>query len=122
MIDARNQSTDLPELLSLYERAAIAHGKASETGDYKTANKEYQIVAAVYRELRAQGVEKQKALLRFLNHSDAHVRVWAGAHALEFAPERGEAVLTEISQSTGIPALDAELTLEEWRKGNLRFP
>lgn len=118
----RVQEADLPELLRLYERSTIEHGKASEGGDYRTANRESETISSVYRELRSRGVETQKALLRLLNHADVHVRVMAAAHALEFAPEKGEPVLTEISQSLGIPALNAGMALKEWRKGSLRFP
>lgn len=116
------QEADLAELLRLYERAAIAHGLASEVGNYEAANMEYETLAAVYRELRTRGSETQNAVLGLLNHDDEYVRAWAAAHALEFAPERGEPVLTEISRTTGVRALDARMTLKEWRKGNLKFP
>jgi hypothetical protein len=116
------QSGDLQELLNLYENATITHGRASEVGDYRTANREAETMGAVYRELRSRGIENQKALLRLLSHDNVHVRVMAAAHALEFAPEEGEPVLTEISRLHGIAALNAEMALQEWRKGNLKFP
>ena len=52
-------------------------------------------IAAVYRELRRRGPDDQGALLELLQHDDAGVRLWAAAHALEFAPERGEPVAIE---------------------------
>lgn len=116
------KGADLPQLLRLYERATAAHGTATEKGDYRTANREDETIAAVFRELRGRGIEAQKALLGFLDHGDPYVRVLTAAYALEFAPEQGEPVLTEISRSRGIPALNAEMTLQEWRKGNLKFP
>jgi uncharacterized protein DUF2019 len=113
---------DVAELLNLYERATIQHGRATESGDYKTANRESETIASVYRELRSRGLEAQKALLPLLHHSNIHVRVMAAADALEFAPDQGEPVLIEIAQSRGIAPLNARMTLQEWRKGNLKFP
>jgi hypothetical protein len=122
MKPASLHGADLSELLHLYERATIEHGRASESGDYRTANRESETIISVYRELRSRGLESQKALLSFLNHEDLHVRVMAAAPSLEFALEEGEPVLIEISKSRGIAPLDARMTLQEWRKGNLRFP
>lgn len=50
------------------------------------------------------------------------VRVWAAAHALEFAPERGEPVLSHVAAEKGILSFNARMTLEVWRAGDLRFP
>jgi len=115
-------SAAIPDLLLLYENATSAHAKASELGDYRTANREYRTIAAVYSELRARGLSAQQKLLRFLNHPDPHVRVMAAAHALDFDPEKGEPILTELSLSRGVWALNARMSLEEWRKGRLTFP
>lgn len=45
------------------------------------------------------------------------------AHALDFAPEKGEPVLESLAGVQGsLIGFDAEMTLKEWRKGELRFP
>jgi hypothetical protein len=45
------------------------------------------------------------------------------AHALDFAPEQGEAVLSALSeQYDGVAGFNAEMTLDVWRQGELRFP
>lgn len=70
-----------------------------------------------------RGEEGRMALLDLLNHPDPHVRTWAAAHSLEFAPDRAEATLNEVAQSdVGIVSFDAEITLEQWKKGELKFP
>jgi hypothetical protein len=56
------------------------------------------VVAGVSRELRARGPE-----------------------ALEFAPDVGEAVLTELAGKQNRLAFTARMTLREWRAGNLSF-
>jgi hypothetical protein len=110
-------------LISQYAEAAAAHGQGSWDGNYKKANRNYDIVANIRRELMERGEEGRMALLELLNHPDPHVRTSAAAYALQFAPERAEAVLVEVGQSdVGIVSFTAEMTLEQWRKGELKFP
>ena len=80
------------------------------------------MVADVYRELRARGAEAQSALLPLLDHENDAVKCWAASHALEFAPERGEPVLTRLARGRLALAFSARQTLREWRNGNLSFP
>lgn len=116
-------SADTRLLIRLYAEAAAMHGKASAEGDYENANHQYDIIATVYRELRARGRDNQLTLLGLLQDNNPSVRLWAASHALEFAPEEGEPVLVELYNSErGLHRLNAEMTLEEWRKGALVFP
>lgn len=61
-------------------------------------------------------------LLPLLFSSDNGVRGWAAAHALEFEPRQGEAVLSDIAKLKGLEGFDAEMTLKVWREGKLHFP
>lgn len=102
---------------------AAAHGRATEKGDFVAANEAHHTVASVYRELRRRGVTAQRALLPLIVHDEAGVRGWAASHALEFAPEEGEAVLIAMSDvAKSKVSFSARLTLKEWRAGRLRFP
>lgn len=108
------------DLVSAYADAAAAHLRATAAGDDDEANRRHDVVAAVYRELRRR--DERQALLPLLRDDDAGVRLWAGAHALEFAPADGEPVLERLAAEDGFGAFDAEMTLETWRAGDLRFP
>lgn len=110
------------ELVSIYAEAAAAHGRASADGDHVTANAEHDRLADAYRELRHRGADAQRPLLALLDHRDPGVRSWAGAHALEFSPEDGERTLEELAASGGVAGFNAEMTLDTWRQGTLRFP
>jgi hypothetical protein len=57
-----------------------------------------------------------------LEDPDPGVRAWAGAHALELAPELGENVLETLAAEGGLTGFNAEMTLEVWRGGTLKFP
>jgi hypothetical protein len=107
--------------VSAYAGAAAAHGRATVEGDSKRANDAHDRLAAVYRELRDEG--QRGRLLPLLSHADVAVRVWAAAHALEFAPDQGERVLEQIAATEqGILGFDAKQTLNVWRQGDLSFP
>ena len=110
-------------IVEAYAAAAAHHHAATQHGDTRGATIAFDTVAAAYRELRARGPDAQRALLPLLESDDPAVRLAAGAHALEFAPEAGEPALTELvaTDATSI-GFDAEMMLQVWRDGELRFP
>ena len=110
------------ELVAGYVTAADAHAAASLIGDDESANRAAVEVAHHYRKLRAFGQDGEERLLQLLEHPSAGVRVWAGAHCLEFEPVRAEETLQVLAGQPGAAALDARMTLREWRRGTLRFP
>lgn len=105
--------------LSLFEEAATKHAEATETGDYKAANKNYGIIVKAVAFLKDRNeVDK---LLDFLTHSSVGVRMAAATYLLPIHENEAIKVLLEISRGSGIHALTAETTMSEWRKGNLRL-
>ncbi len=116
------KKASLSELVDAYADAARDHGSATESGEYKKANKAADLLAAIYSELRRRGRESQTALLPLLEDDDPRVRLWSASHALEFAPSDGERVLVALIPEGRFLGMDAQKTLEEWRKGTLAFP
>mgnify|MGYP001322700727 CR=1 FL=1 len=111
------------QLLARYVDAASRNGAATLTSDEAQANEAHDELAEIYRELRRRGPDDQAALLDLLDHEDGGVRLWAAAHALEFAPERGEPVLRQIrAQMRNLLGFVAGMTLARWREGALEFP
>lgn len=110
------------ELVRLYERAATEHGSGTQEGTSKQTNRAAGTIAAVYRELRGRGNQSQRAILPLLLSDNPSVRGWAGAHALEFAPEQGSAILRDLGRQKGLIAFSARMTLKVWSEGKLRFP
>ena len=114
--------TDEPDpRVAAYSEAAAAHSRATVDGDSKSANDAHDRLATIYRELRDEG--QRERLLPLLDCADTGVRVWAAAHALEFAADQGERVLEEIvAAERGILGFGAKETLSVWRAGGLSFP
>jgi len=109
-------------LAAAYRGAASEYGRCSADEGHTEANRQAERLAAAYRELRRRGVESQRQILQLLGDEDESVRSWAGAHALEFASERGEAVLSTLADGSTVAAFNARMTLREWRAGRLSFP
>jgi hypothetical protein len=119
MNDAELQATR--DLVEKYSAAAAAHGRATEHGEHKSANKAHKTLASAYRELRHRG--DLGCLRALIDHQDAGVRLWAASHALEFAPVDAEAALVALSSMpNSLVAVSARTTLKEWKAGKLAFP
>lgn len=111
---------NLSTLVELYVQAAVAHGDATLTGDYKSANRQYLKLTRIYKKIEK---DRENAHLFFeglFNHTNASVKTWAAAHALSLGVQTQVAlkVLEQVSQdrNIGVIRLDAEMTLKEWKK------
>ncbi len=113
---------EVAALVTMYREAALRHGAATEQGDQRRANRHHDEIACIYRELRSRGDQARSALLPLLDDIEEHVRAWAGAHALEFAPERAVKMLQRLAQRPGLVGFNAAMILQEWQSGSLRFP
>jgi hypothetical protein len=110
------------DLISMFTEAASANGAFLAARDPKRANLKFDQMTRIYRELRNRGAQAQRQLLPLLNSENAHVRLHAATYALDFEPESGEEVLKDILQTErGSLGFTAQMTLEQWSKGELRF-
>ena len=110
---------DTATALLQFEEAASKHAKATDQGDYKTANKCYAVITNVIEFLKEQN-EIQK-LSEFLNHNSVGVRMWAATYLLPVLENEGLRVLKQIAEGLGIHSFTAKTTVSEWEKGNLKL-
>lgn len=82
--------------LSIFEEAATKHAETTEKGDYKGANKKYDIVveAAAFLKERNE-VDK---LLDFLTHASVGVRMAAATYLLATHEKEAIKVLLQVSR------------------------
>ena len=125
------QAADIPTLLEWYVKSAITQVDAMAIEPRKS---ETDIVAGVYRELRARGESTQRALLPLLKHNHIGVQLWAATHALEFAPDEGVPILESIIESIdkrqvrghwesiAASLICAKGVLMQWKKGEHKLP
>lgn len=123
MKESELRKADVFTLVRLYADAAAGHGKATESGNHRTANRAHDALAKVHRELRSRGRDGEAGIQALMADQDSWVRLWAAAHSLEFAPAAAERVLDRFAHGQPGPVrLNAEYTLRAWRNGELKFP
>ena len=108
---------DISEALNLFQDAAIKHAEATEQGDYKIANKNYDTIAKTIEFLKQHNAIC--SLLEYLNHNSIGVKIWAATYLLPTNEKEATQVLEQIIREKGIQSFDAKMVLSEWGKGNL---
>jgi hypothetical protein len=108
----------LAELLRSYRDAA------DQSDDLTDLNQQREVANEVhyyYKKLR-DTTEGQAGIVAMMEDPSPHVRSWAAAHSLQWAPERARRVLESLRDENVFPySFDAEMTLEEYAKGRLSF-
>jgi len=109
------------EALQLFEECSIKQAEATETGNYKEGNKNYDIIIACI--LYLYKCQQLKLLNPFLDHQNVGVRQWAAFALLTIEQRKAENTLKEIMNGhNGIHCGNAKITMREWKRGNLKFP
>lgn len=107
-------------LVEDYLNSLIAFIEASANNDQKTARKFYKVMDSVFRKLRDSG--KLEELLKILSHENESVRLWVSTHLLVYDESLAKESLRKIANNkSGLVAFSAEMTLQEWDKGNLTY-
>ena len=107
---------------SSYRAHSLAHGAATESGDYKKGNKHYDGIVKALQSLRELGKPGEQALLDLTGDSEPWVRCWAATHALAVDMRRARAALEELVTIKGIVGFTARTVLDEFQKGTLALP
>ena len=110
---------DISTALSLFQEAAMKYGDATQTGNYRIGNKNYDKLIEIVAYLKE--TDNIDELLQFLNNDNAGIRLAAAVFVLSRHEEKGVQVLEELSKNYGLLSSVAEMTLSEWRKGNLKL-
>ncbi|RVT98131.1 hypothetical protein EOD41_17320 [Mucilaginibacter limnophilus] len=109
--------TTIEETIKLFSLEAEKKAQANEVGDSKTANKSYDKTIKAVKVLKSNG--SISSLLPLLNDNRLAVRMTAAIFLLSKYENISLPVLEAIASSEGILAFTAEMTITEWKKGNL---
>jgi hypothetical protein len=104
------------ELLGVYREGA----DGTSATDPKVANKWQRKMHECYKKLRETPLGRE-GIIGLMKDPSPHVRCWAGAHSLQWEPNEAKSTLEALWKSGGPCSFDAEITLEEFSKGNLSF-
>lgn len=104
--------------------ACLKEYEYQSMGDSKNGNKQGKIIISTCIQLKNE--DRLHELLSLLDHEHPQVRFRAAEKSLFSFPDRAEKVLEELSLLRGIKfgqiGFVSQITLREWRKGNLEFP
>lgn len=108
------------DLIEKFTQAAIEEANATQKGNSREADKYGRKMRELAIKLYKTGRIGELEVL--LNHDNLSVRGNAAIKLLPFYTEKAEAVLEELSKNLGESiCFVAEITLKEWRKGNINF-
>lgn len=107
----------IKEIIEQYRQGAIGTGNIS---DPKKANKSARQMIAAYRILR-ETTEGQQAIVSLLKDEEPSVRCNAAAQCIQWTPEVARRVLETLRDAQGPFSFEAEMTLNEYDKGRLKF-
>lgn len=111
--------SDTKTALEIFENACIKQAEATEQGDYKSANKNYNLIVKSATYLKDENAIN--SLKDFLSNLNVGVRLWSACYWLPINEQEGIDVLNEIVKEPGIHSLTAEMTITGWKKGSLKF-
>ncbi|GLT12919.1 hypothetical protein GCM10007928_51520 [Sulfitobacter porphyrae] len=106
-------------LIEKYRDFAALQSEASKDGRPKVSNRAYDGLVETLDELVQANLDSE--LFSLFDDPDTGVQMWAAAHTLELDRLRAEEKLEELSAGSSIAAFEAEMTLNEWKAGHLRF-
>ncbi|WP_320043621.1 DUF2019 domain-containing protein [uncultured Desulfobacter sp.] len=104
-----------------YIEAAIEYGEGIQNGDTKRSDKYFDKIEKLYNKLRMLGDSGLDELSVLLNHEKESVKLWASAHLLNYSKYESYKVLEDIKDSGSILGLTAEITLDQWKHGNIKY-
>ncbi|MFS1511741.1 hypothetical protein VQL36_04790 [Chengkuizengella sp. SCS-71B] len=109
----------LDDIIKKYVNSTIIHGKESEEGNYKLANKHYKLRSKFFEQIKGHGELGRQELIKLLSHENGHVRVGAAFHVLSFNPDLARNVLKKsVTEPKGV-GFKAKMIIKEFEKGNL---
>ena len=114
------QIDDIGKALTAFRMAAATQVAATESGDYKKANKAFDRIIQILKYLKVLG--KMNELEVLLSDSNVGVRMFAAYGLLPTSPKIAVPVLKEISHREDIHSLTAKATLEQWEQDTLIYP
>lgn len=117
-METMKKITSVEQAIALFEKYTIKREGAIHCGNSKKANYYYdknQNIVQYLREMKCLD-----ALSVFYEHPNISVRSWAACFLLPLHEKKSLSVLKEIANMNIFGSLDAEMTIKEWKNGNLK--
>jgi len=109
------------QLTRAFAEAVIAQNRCIEKGDARAGNRHAKVYVSAGKQLLANGEAGIEVFCSLLSHPSSAVRVAAAAVLLKSRTEQAVATLRPIAQGRGLSALEAQMTLERYERGELEI-
>ena len=107
--------------INCYIDAAIGYKKGIYNGNSKLSEMHFNNIENVFKGLKSYGNEGLDEIAKLLCHEEESVRLWASSHLLNYPKYKSLKVLNAIKDSGTILALTAEVTLDMWKSGKVKY-
>jgi hypothetical protein len=98
---------------------AIEHGNAINKGDSKKANNLHSKIMKLYKKLKEQN--NYFPFLDGIKQENESIRHWSSVFLIRYDPALAEENLNELVRLNSIISLNAQLTLDLWKKNLLNL-
>lgn len=115
------QNHKIPRLINCYIEAAIGYGEGIHVGNSKLSDKHFDDIECVFNELKSLRSDGLDEIAKLLCHEEESVRLWASSHLLNYPKYESLKVLKTIKESGTILGLTAEVTLDMWSSGSIKY-
>ena len=106
------------QTLKQIAKYAIKRGEALEEGKSQIANRCYDKIHRIVDSLKKGN--QLSLLAKLYNHSNSWVRLTASVYLLPLYEKESLTALSRIAKMDGLCAFEAEMTIKEWKNGNLK--
>lgn len=113
--------SNMDSFLNGFVSSTIENYKARAVGDHKSANKHYKAADKAMCEIK-QIPDWINAFTLLLDHDHIGVRIRAASILLPYETKRAERVLKKCRLYSGEDGFVAQMILNQWRSGGLKFP
>ena len=108
----------IDEAIALFKQHAIIQCESTENGNYKLGNKSYDKIIRCISFIEKNN--KLEMLFSFLDDENMYIRYWAACALLHTKEKEAIKVLKAIKRSkSGLISLNSEMTISEFKKGNI---
>ena len=103
--------------LKKFVDASIKYGEALEMGDSPKANRYSKIIRNLRKQFRDE--KNTELLYPFLDNQNNYIKLNVAVSLMEVRPDVAEKVLIELSTEKGLFSVEAQMFLNEWKKGTI---
>ena len=112
---------NISDVVEVFVEASIKYGLAQEEGNSNMMNKQSRIIIRLRKELKKNSESGLKQLKPLLAHENDYVKLTVASSLIPLIPKEAENTLKELAMKRGLLGFEAQMTLQEWKKGNLKF-